>query len=165
MLHSKPFRETGAIFWKDFWKTKPENPIWKILGIPCDNEHEQESGQIVVDKSRPDTWKALNLALYMQVHKDLYFKLLFGDKDTFKYAWRALNVPYHMVTPFLGIAGTGTTRICGHTVFLFNQMVQFSPLKVPENYEYHLPRWNAEILFMHMNFLKYLGPQKVNTVI
>ena len=116
LFDTAPFKETGAIFWKDFWKTKPENPIWKILDIPCDNEHEQESGQIVVDKTRPDTWKALNLALYMQVESRLYFKMLAGDKDTFKFSWRALGVPYHMVTPHVGISSPAYHPACGHSV-------------------------------------------------
>ena len=48
LFTSLPFLDTGAIFWKDFWKTRPENPIWKIINSPCDNEHEQESGQIMI---------------------------------------------------------------------------------------------------------------------
>ena len=90
------------------------------MGVECDNEHEQESGQIVIDKSRHDVWKALNLALYLQVQREFYFQLVFGDKDTFKFAWRALRVPYHMVTPFVGVVGTGDDRICGHTVLIFD---------------------------------------------
>ena len=80
------------------------------------DEFEQESGQLVIDKSRPQVWKALNLAFYLQRQKDVYFKLLNGDKDTFNYAWKALNVSFHMVEPHVALAGVGTDRICGHTV-------------------------------------------------
>ena len=116
LFYTKPFIETGAIFWKDFWLTRPDNPIWRILGIECDQEYEQESGQLVIDKGKHATWQALNLAFYLQTQREFYFKLLMGDKDTFKYAWRALRVPYHMVAPHLGIVGAGTTEFCGHTV-------------------------------------------------
>lgn len=32
LFTTEPFLETGALFWKDFWKTHPDNPIWQILG-------------------------------------------------------------------------------------------------------------------------------------
>ncbi len=32
LFDSQPFRETGAIFWKDFGKLSNDNPIWSILG-------------------------------------------------------------------------------------------------------------------------------------
>ena len=120
LFSSQAFLETGAIFWKDFWKTRPDNPIYEILDIEFRDNYEQESGQLLLDKSRPEVWKALNFAFYMQRHKELYFKLLNGDKDTFNYAWQALKVPFHMVTPHVAIAGVGTDRICGHTVIFIN---------------------------------------------
>ena len=46
LFDSQAFIETGAIFWKDFWKTNPKNPIWDILELECVDEFEQESGQV-----------------------------------------------------------------------------------------------------------------------
>jgi alpha 1,2-mannosyltransferase len=64
------------------------------MGIDCTNEYEQESGQMVIRKNLK--WEALNLATFMQVNNDLYFELIAGDKDTFRFAWRALGQSYHM---------------------------------------------------------------------
>jgi hypothetical protein len=142
LFETKAFKSTGALFWKDFWKTDANNPIWKIMGIQCENEYEQESGQLVVDKSRYDTWKALNLAAYMQTKHDLYFRLVAGDKDTFRFAWRALKVPYHMVTTHVSAVGTIRGSFCGHT------MAQSSPIDPTSTKR-------ADLLFMHINLLKY----------
>lgn len=49
LFDSPALVETGAIFWKDFWKTHPKNPIWDILGLDCVDEFEQESGQVLYD--------------------------------------------------------------------------------------------------------------------
>ena len=54
---------TGAVFWPDFWKTDPANPIFRLTDTePSDfpSPWEQESGQLLVDKSK--AWRALNLA-------------------------------------------------------------------------------------------------------
>jgi hypothetical protein len=91
------FRETGAVFWKDFWKTRPDNAIYKILELECTDEFEQESGQILLKKSHPGVMKALSLSFFLQSKPELYFKLLLGDKDTFRLSWRALGLEYHMV--------------------------------------------------------------------
>ena len=46
LFSSEPLRQTGTLFWKDFWKTHPRNPVWDILGLDCVDEQEQESGQV-----------------------------------------------------------------------------------------------------------------------
>ena len=97
LFETPAFKETGALFWKDFWKTRPDNHIFDLLEIECKDEYEQESGQIVIQKTFPGVYKALSLAYYFQSKPELYFKLLLGDKDTFRYAWRALNFSYHLV--------------------------------------------------------------------
>ncbi|KAI7879378.1 hypothetical protein K492DRAFT_178835 [Lichtheimia hyalospora FSU 10163] len=118
LFDTKGYRETGALFWPDFWKTHTENSIFDILQVPCKDEWEQESGQMVIDKKR--AWRPLQLAWYMQKNYDLYFQFLNGDKDTFKFAWKALHAPYHMVQVFLGMGGsTVAGRFCGHTMLQY----------------------------------------------
>ena len=46
-----------------------------LIDIPCTDEFEQESGQVLIDKSRPDSLKAMYLAAYMQQERKLYFEL------------------------------------------------------------------------------------------
>lgn len=86
----------GALFWPDYWKTPADNPIWKIMDVAFVPTHEQESGQMVINKER--CWKALNLCLFLNRSGDVYYKLLFGDKDTFRFAWMALGCDYFMIT-------------------------------------------------------------------
>ena len=79
---------------------------------------EQEAGQLIVDKSKNfnvsnddnvsygnalgSVWHALHLSLYMQNKNEFYFKLLLGDKDTFRFGWEATKTPYYMNTHFPG---------------------------------------------------------------
>ncbi|EIE79398.1 hypothetical protein RO3G_04103 [Rhizopus delemar RA 99-880] len=104
LFDTPEYKKTGALFWPDFWKTHGENKIFEILQISCNDEWEQESGQMVINKEK--SWLPLQLAWYMQDQYEIYFQFLNGDKDTFKYAWQALSAPYHMVETFLGMAGT-----------------------------------------------------------
>ncbi|KAI8968158.1 mannosyltransferase putative-domain-containing protein [Mycotypha africana] len=134
------YKETGALFWPDYWKTHGENKIFDIMDIDCDNEWEQESGQMVIDKEK--SWVPLQLAWYMQKHYEIYFQFLNGDKDTFKYAWKALHSPYHMVEVFPGMAGTETNgRFCGHTIL---QYVPFADDAEEDD----------DLIFVHANLLK-----------
>lgn len=156
LFESDAYLETNALFWKDFWKTYPQNPIWQILDIPCTNEFEQESGQLVFKKSNPSVWRALNLAVYMQTHQELYFDLLLGDKDTFRLAWRALDIPYHMVRPHLAVLGYEYLGF-----FYGHSMVQYAPFwsefdngPAPGN---HVDTESPKVMFVHANIMKHIG--------
>lgn len=109
------------------------------MGISCQDEWEQESGQMVINKQK--SWLPLHLAWYMQKHYEIYFQFLNGDKDTFKYAWQALGAPYHMTETFVGMAGTMVgDRFCGHT------MLQYFPTSKADD--------DDRLLFVHANLLK-----------
>lgn len=133
LFDTPEYKNTGALFWPDFWKTHGENKIFELMQIPCHDEWEQESGQMVINKAK--SWLPLQLAWYMQSQYEIYFQFLNGDKDTFKFAWQALDAPYHMIESFLGMAGTMVAdRFCGHT------MLQYSE--------------KDHLLFVHANLLK-----------
>lgn len=156
LFRSLPFLETGTLFWKDFGTLGLNNPIWEILDIPCTVEFEQESGQLLIDKTKEKVLLALYLAAFLQQQSELYFHILLGDKDTFRLSWRAVNAPYHMVRPHLGAVGVHRPeidRFCGHT------MVQYSPMWIPSTYGLAPIGWmepvEAEILFMHANLFKH----------
>jgi hypothetical protein len=122
LFDTPAYKETGTLFWKDMWKTRSDNPIYKILEIKCTDEYQQESGQMVINKSHPGVMKALVLALFMEVNNEFYFTFIDGDKDCFRFAYRALGVSYHMVQPFLAIMGTYESgKFCG------SSKVQFAP--------------------------------------
>lgn len=109
------FLSTGTLFWEDYWKTHEENPIWSLLGLNPSGHWEQESGQMVVNKKV--AWKAILLLQHFQT--DLYYSLLNGDKDTFRFSWMATNTSFEMNTHWP--AAVGMPRIkeegfCGHTM-------------------------------------------------
>ena len=154
LFQSRPFKETGAIFWKDMWKTNPDNPIWELFGMDCVDEYEQESGQIALDKSFPGVIEALRLTLYILGQSEFYFKLMLGDKDYFRLSWRFMNQPYHLVRPHLSVLGfmTETTGFCGLA------MAQFAPFwdvtaYGPYPIGYSEPE-EPELLFIHANMIK-----------
>eukprot|EP00048_Salpingoeca_helianthica_P014623 m.222633 g.222633 ORF g.222633 m.222633 type:complete len:855 (-) comp16071_c1_seq1:21-2585(-) len=132
------YRRTGAVFWPDYWTTNTANPIWDLVDEAPATDWEQESGQLLVDKAR--SWRALQLCVYM--NSEFYMRLLNGDKDTFRFSWKATNTPYHMVSVWPATLGIGLgsfgnqTHLCGHT------MLQHDPAGLP--------------LFVHHNQMKEL---------
>lgn len=137
------YTRSSAIFWPDFWSSSNDNPIWKILKLTCRAEdYEQESGEILINKKR--SWKGLHLAKYLVGDKDI-MKLILGDKDTFRLAWKALNVSFYFIRKYPALAGfyfkplkdyKSMPHFCGHT------MIQHDPF--------------GKILFMHGTLLKYI---------
>eukprot|EP00039_Didymoeca_costata_P013286 m.199422 g.199422 ORF g.199422 m.199422 type:complete len:124 (+) comp15728_c0_seq5:579-950(+) len=46
------YKSSGAIFWPDYWKTAPKNPIFDIFPKLNNNDWEHESGQMVTIKHK-----------------------------------------------------------------------------------------------------------------
>lgn len=90
------YQETGAIFWPDIGRTEPSRAIWPLMGVPFRSEPEFESGQIVVHKAL--TWEPLNLTMWMneEGRADFFYKIIWGDKDTFRFAWHKFGFPFAM---------------------------------------------------------------------
>ena len=129
------YKKTGAVFWPDFWITDRNNPIWEIIGCPADDHKEQESGQLLINKEK--CWPQVNLALYFNFNNHIYYRLLHGDKDTFRFAWLALGKEFYFINH--DVASGGYFDESGR--FAGNTMVQ------------HLP--NGEIGFLHRNLIKW----------
>lgn len=109
LFELKEYKQTGALFWKDLWRYK-HGPIFTgpdqrkhihlLYGIqePEVGEYEIESGQILIDKSRH--WRGVHLFLYMNLNWSIYYKLLYGDKDTYVIAMKSCGVtPSIVETP------------------------------------------------------------------
>lgn len=87
-LFDRPeFAETGAIFWPDFLDLAATNPIWKVFDLPAEQRTSLESGQALVDKGRHRD--ALKMLLYLNEQAERFYRLVYGDKDTFLVAWLA----------------------------------------------------------------------------
>ncbi|NQT38737.1 MAG: hypothetical protein HQ581_14680 [Planctomycetes bacterium] len=88
------YRATGAMFWPDGLRTPRSSRRWKIFGVPYRDEWEQESGQILVDKRR--CWKELSLCDWYNRNAHFFYRFVYGDKDTFRFAWHRLGRPFAM---------------------------------------------------------------------
>jgi alpha 1,2-mannosyltransferase len=98
----------GSLFWRDV--TGPERiamwhwdaPVWDTFNVPPNDSEEFESGQLLIDKAR--CWVQMALTIHFNSIPDVYHKMVYGDKDTFRFAWQNLDfgrtgrppkAPYH----------------------------------------------------------------------
>lgn len=88
-----------AVFWPDLSKDHPDNAIWRIIGDTCSlDDWTFETGQFIIDKAGNG---GLNLAALWLVsgmlddeERNFWFKMCGGDKDTFRWAFRALDLDF-----------------------------------------------------------------------
>ncbi|KAH8897918.1 glycosyltransferase family 71 protein [Thozetella sp. PMI_491] len=116
LYESKTYQQFGTIFWPDIARSRPQNPAWAITNTACRmDEYEQESGQLMVDKTR--FWYHLQLAAWMNNQQGRYYdKFLLGDKDTFRFAWHALKTQYGRPRKWVTSIGTlNDGFFCGHS--------------------------------------------------
>jgi hypothetical protein len=69
---------------------------WKAFGVPYRRERQQESGQLLIDKEK--CWEPLKLCNWYNERSDFYYKVVYGDKDTFRFAWHRLRRPFAFST-------------------------------------------------------------------
>ncbi|RHX96713.1 hypothetical protein DYB25_003950 [Aphanomyces astaci] len=137
--------EVRAMFWPDFWRMKKTifnihntSVLWDMLGVSFVDMMEQESGQVLVDKS-----DALRTLMFYAFHHPRLIETLdmaWGDKDLFRFAWMKSQTPFHMIQKPPGSAGVKHhtyNLFCGHT------MVQHDP--------------HGKIVFFHRNTYKLTG--------
>lgn len=128
------YQRLGSMFWPDYWRTSRSNPIWKITDVNQYQTYEQESGQILINKKK--CWKELNLCLYFNKLGKYYYRILLGDKDTFRFAWLAMKSAYYMIPHSVGTCGYEENGS-----FYGVTMVQHGPA--------------GDIYFLHRNLLKW----------
>lgn len=92
LFDTPQFRDTGAVFWPDYERMAPGRSAWRVFDVPYRDEPEFESGQIIIDKARG--WRALELARWYNDHSDFFYRHVWGDKDTFRFAWHRTGTPF-----------------------------------------------------------------------
>ena len=92
LFYENPYLEKGAILWPDYSCWVHDKKMWQILGIEYRDELQIESGQILINKKK--CWKEINLAKYYCDFSDYYFKIFYGDKETFHFGWRYFGSEY-----------------------------------------------------------------------
>lgn len=110
----------GAAFWPDLSKDHPDNAIWRLVGDTCDLSHWTfESGQIVIDKAGNAglNLAALWIASGMMGEREFWFHMCGGDKDTFRWAFRILNIGWNDSPRWMSALGFkngfDSGRFCG----------------------------------------------------
>lgn len=98
LFESSEYQATGTIFWPDpqQFRTTEGSYLWQLFGAKFHDTPDQESGQLLVDKSR--CWQALQLCNWYNQHSDFYYRHVYGDKETFRFAWQRLEQPISWVT-------------------------------------------------------------------
>lgn len=106
------------------------------------DEYEQESGQLLVDKTR--FWYHLQLASWLNnEHGAYYGGFLLGDKDTFRFAWHALKTKYAKPKRWLTSVGTVNDGFyCGHSFA-----------------QYHPDDGDDRVAFVHGGLVKTVDPE------
>ncbi len=132
LFNSPQYQKHGILVWPDFTKSHPSNPAWRLLGIPCRNEYEMESGQIIIDRTRHQD--VLHVAEYMSQEEASFYKFTGGDRDSFRIAFLSLNKTWSGPSRTLATAGLAQP-FGGHT------MLQSDPFG----------KWT----FVHANLIKH----------
>jgi len=91
IFESAGYRDTGAVFFPDLSGSVMKSHQWLAFGVRPRSEHDWESGQFAVDKSRQ--WPATWLSFWLNSHSRESYRHVYGDKDTFHVAWRKLDAP------------------------------------------------------------------------
>lgn len=89
------FAGTGAVFWPDATDISETNPIWKELGLPAKRRISFETGQMLIDKIRHR--QALITVLRLNEDAEHFYRLVYGDKDTFLAAWLVAGSQYVLI--------------------------------------------------------------------
>ncbi|KAG6966089.1 hypothetical protein JG687_00005034 [Phytophthora cactorum] len=125
LFESEEFVRTGSVFWPDFWHPQftifhimADSLLWQLLDMKYVNMFEQESGQLLIDRRRHTA--TMELVNFYTFHNPSHFdqlKLVYGDKDLFRYAWIKLNVPFYMIQTPPAVAGKVVNEsFCGMTM-------------------------------------------------
>ncbi|GAA5878956.1 hypothetical protein JCM3774_000672 [Rhodotorula dairenensis] len=175
LFDSPTYRQHGAVLWPDFNRDAAANPIWRLLGnLHCTPAvaWQAETGQMLVDKRARGGLNlvALEIARAMQEDEDFWFRLSGGDKDTFRFGFYFLSLPYAMAPHYPSSLGAlhpdsfEGHAFCGHTMLQYgldperewlylrerDQVAQNAQLS-PEELRHAPP------LFVHANALKHSG--------
>lgn len=149
LYDSATYREYGTVFWPDIARTRPNNPAWAIFNTKCRmDEYEQESGQLLVDKTR--FWYHLQLAAWMNNDQGIYYgDFLLGDKDTFRFAWHALKTSYGKPKNWLTSVGTFNDGVyCGHSFAQHHpddSRIAFMHGGLLKTVDLEVMRWNRDV--------------------
>lgn len=108
LFDAPEFRQFGSLFWTDRHRggETPYGTIhpdaWSAFNVAKSDDAEFESGQVLVDRLMVQ--RELALTLHFNQQAEFYYQFAYGDKDTFRFAWKRLgrkfaSIPYGPSSP------------------------------------------------------------------
>lgn len=96
LFNEPQYKQTGAVLWPDppHIRTAANSLRWKVFGVEYRDEREAESGQLLIDKQH--CWRPLQLCNWYNRNSDFFYKYVYGDKDTFRFAWHRCDQSFAM---------------------------------------------------------------------
>jgi hypothetical protein len=94
LFSCEQYLEHGAIFWPDVPSREPpvDPQLWEWHGLFPDGGADFETGQFIVNKGR--CWRELEVSLWVNEHSDWYYRHMYGDKTTFRLAWKGCGTTF-----------------------------------------------------------------------
>lgn len=136
LFEGREWRDTGLLLWPDYSKSHPTNPMWRLLGQPCRNEYEGESGQVMISRTRHQD--ILWLIEYFAFHHEEFYGFMGGDRDSFRAAALLLGKPW---TGPGRMNAVGAAKIPGKPQSGGHTMLQADP--------------SGKWMFVHANLIKH----------
>lgn len=90
------YQRFGALFWPDVApRAAADDRRWEAFGVPYADLTRFESAQAVIHKHR--CWKPLVLCDWYNQHSDFYYQYVYGDQETFQFAWLRCEQPFAQI--------------------------------------------------------------------
>ena len=93
------YREKGVVIWPDLYHSPTQASLetCRLFEIDWPDQRLAESGQFLVN--RRECWQQLVLAGFYNEAADITYRYIWGDKDTFPFAWMRTRKPYARMWP------------------------------------------------------------------
>lgn len=97
LFEDKEYKKTGAILWKDIsdWEKSSNSAYESYFGCTPISQECCESGQLLFNKNKVK--KALLKAKEYNEDSANSYEIVYGDKDTFYFAFIATNTPFYFM--------------------------------------------------------------------
>lgn len=89
LFDSPEYKKYGSIFWADQDQYETKDVAFEAIGIDKGNSRPIESGQFIVNKK--ECWRELWLTNWMNTHSPYYYRLYYGDKESYRFCWLYLG--------------------------------------------------------------------------
>lgn len=137
LFGEQEYTNCGSLFFQDF-QNLSKVEVYELLQLPNDGEREFESGQFLIDKTK--CWKPLCVTMWFNENSSFWYRLVYGDKDTFRLSWKLCGKQYgcFRIEP----------QVNGHTLTHTKDGILFhhrcgDKLRYEENNQNGCPEWDV----------------------